>query len=82
MMLRRSAWILCPSSSRSWKLSITSRGRNGCAYAFEARVGAGRLFVSTWRLTDSAVLVRPEARYLLSETIHYLLSEQFARLSG
>ncbi len=48
------------------------------AYAFEARVGAGRLFVSTWRLTDSAVLVRPEARYLLSETIHYLLSEQFA----
>jgi beta-galactosidase len=48
------------------------------AYAFEARVGAGRLFVSTWRLTDPAVSTRPEARFLLSEISRYLLSDAFA----
>jgi hypothetical protein len=48
------------------------------AYAFEAQVGAGRLFVSTWRLTDPAVMVRPEARYLLGQVIRYLLSDRFA----
>ncbi len=52
------------------------------AYAFEAQVGAGRLLVSTWRLTDPAVSGRPEARFLLSELIDYLLSEQFAPDQG
>lgn len=53
-----------------------SRAKRLC-YAFEAQVGAGRLFVSTWRLTDTTVMIRPEARYLLSETIRYLLGEAF-----
>ena len=53
-----------------------TRAKRLC-YAFEAQVGAGRLFVSTWRLADSIVMIRPEARFLLSETTRYLLSEQF-----
>ncbi len=54
-----------------------SRAKRLC-YAFEARVGAGRLFVSTWRLTNSDILPLPEARFLLRETIGYLLGDQFA----
>ena len=54
-----------------------TRAKRLC-YAFEAQVGAGRLFVSTWRLTDAAVLVRPEARFLLSQIVRYLLGDQFA----
>lgn len=46
-------------------------------YAFEARVGQGRLFVSTWRLADRNVLGRPEARFLFSEVLRYLRSDQF-----
>lgn len=54
-----------------------SRVKRLC-YAFEARVGAGKLFVSTFRFTDSAVMIRPEARFLFSETTQYLMSESFA----
>ncbi|MBI1282673.1 MAG: hypothetical protein GC179_31400 [Anaerolineaceae bacterium] len=48
------------------------------AYAFEANVGAGRLFVSTWRLYDPVVNGRPEARHLLSTILRYLQSDDFA----
>ncbi len=48
------------------------------AYAFEAQVGAGRLFVSTWRLYDSVVNGRPEARHLMNTVLRYLQSEDFA----
>ena len=41
-------------------------------------MGQGRLFVSTWRLADPAVLARPESRWLLAETVRYLLGDQFA----
>jgi hypothetical protein len=54
-----------------------SRAKRLC-YAFEARVGAGRLFVSTLRLTDPAVMPRPEARFMLTEITRYLLSDSFA----
>lgn len=46
-------------------------------YAFEARVGSGRLFVSTWRLFDRNVIGRPEARFLFDEVLRYLLGSQF-----
>ncbi len=48
------------------------------AYAFEAQVGAGRLFVSTWRLHDPDVASRPEAVFLLGEILRYLRSDAFA----
>jgi len=48
------------------------------AYAFEARVGAGRLFVSTFRLYDPIVNGRPESRFLMSTLLNYLQSEDFA----
>jgi beta-galactosidase len=54
-----------------------SRAKRLC-YCFEAQVGAGRLFVSTFRLADPAVLIRPEARFLLAEICDYLLSDRFA----
>lgn len=47
------------------------------AYAFEARVGRGRLFVSTMRLYDAAAAGRPEGRFLLDEILSYLLGESF-----
>ncbi|MAU11849.1 MAG: hypothetical protein CL607_18630 [Anaerolineaceae bacterium] len=47
------------------------------AYAFETKVGQGRLFVSTWRLYDLNVVGRPEATYLLSQIMAYLTSEAF-----
>ncbi|MCA0454821.1 MAG: glycoside hydrolase family 2 [Chloroflexi bacterium] len=53
-----------------------SRAKRLC-YAFEATVGKGRLLTSTWRLTDSAVIGRPEARFLFHETIHYILGDDF-----
>jgi len=48
------------------------------AYAFEARVGSGRLFVSTWRLYDPNVIGCPEAGFLLGEIADYLRGDQFA----
>lgn len=48
------------------------------AYAFEAQVGAGRLFVSTWRLYDPLVNGRPEARHLMNTVLRYLQSDDFA----
>ncbi len=48
------------------------------AYAFEAGIGAGRLFVSTWRLYDPVVNGRPEARHLMNTVLRYLQSEDFA----
>jgi hypothetical protein len=47
-------------------------------YAFEARVGAGRLFVSTWRLYDAAVAGLPEGRFLFNELVTYLRGDAFA----
>jgi len=48
------------------------------AYAFEAQVGAGRLFVSTWRLYDPLVNGKPEARFLMDTVLCYLQSADFA----
>ncbi|HSS97955.1 MAG TPA: hypothetical protein VLK33_13035, partial [Terriglobales bacterium] len=48
------------------------------AYAFEAQIGAGKLFVSTWRLSAPNAAGRPEARFLLSEISRYLQSDAFA----
>jgi len=47
------------------------------AYAFEARVGRGRLFVSTWQLQSRDVIQRPEARFLFHEVLRYLRSAEF-----
>ncbi|MCA9881599.1 MAG: hypothetical protein KC708_01455 [Anaerolineae bacterium] len=47
------------------------------AYAFEAQVGRGRLFVSTWRLPDINVVGRPEASFLLSNVLDYLIGDGF-----
>lgn len=54
-----------------------NRAKRLC-YAFEARVGRGSLFVSTWRLADPVVSGRPEARHLFDEVVHYLRGEAFA----
>lgn len=54
------------------------------AYAFEARIGKGKLFVSSFRLQEKYDIKRPESAYLLQQTIQYLMSEEFdptARLS-
>jgi hypothetical protein len=48
------------------------------AYAFEAQVGKGRMFVSTWRLYDPATAGRPEARFLVAEVARYLRGPDFA----
>jgi len=53
-----------------------NRAKRLC-YAFEARVGRGRLFVSTWRLADRNITGRPEARFLFSEVLRYLRSDVF-----
>ncbi len=47
------------------------------AYAVEARVGRGSLFVSTWRLHSREVIQRPEARFLFHEVLRYLRSAEF-----
>ncbi len=46
-------------------------------YAFEAKVGKGRLFVSAFKTSDVKDLKRPENSYLFESTLHYLLSGQF-----
>ncbi|WP_163536306.1 sugar-binding domain-containing protein [Gracilibacillus sp. YIM 98692] len=47
------------------------------AYAFEARVGRGKLFVTTLNFSDKASLKLPEVNHLFLEFIHYLNSNQF-----
>jgi hypothetical protein len=53
-----------------------NRAKRLC-YAFEARVGDGRLFVSTWRLYDAAVAGLPEGRFLLNQIVAYLSGDSF-----
>lgn len=48
------------------------------SYAFEAQVGRGRLFVSTWRLYDPRISGHPEARFLFRQVAKYLQSDAFA----
>ncbi|GGD56233.1 sugar-binding domain-containing protein [Paenibacillus nasutitermitis] len=55
------------------------------ASVFECRVGAGKLFVSTLRLTDEDVCKKPETLFLFHEIFTYLMSEKFspaARISA
>jgi len=47
------------------------------AVMFECRVGKGRLFVSSLRMTDTAVIRQPETMYLFHAVADYLLSGQF-----
>jgi hypothetical protein len=53
-----------------------NRAKRLC-YAFEARVGAGRLFVSTWRLYDVGIAGLPEGHYLFDQILSYLRSAAF-----
>ncbi|MEY8739871.1 glycoside hydrolase family 2 protein [Bacillales bacterium AN1005] len=46
-------------------------------YAFEARVGKGKLLVSSLPFTELSLMKRPEVAYLFQEIISYLLSDQF-----
>src|SRR5690606_18007596 len=45
------------------------------AYMFEARVGSGRLFVTSLNFRDPDDWKRPESAYLFREILHYLLGE-------
>lgn len=47
------------------------------AYAFEARAGKGRILVSSFPFTDSALMKRPEAAFLFQEMLSYARGEQF-----
>ncbi|CAI6084428.1 Beta-galactosidase [Paenibacillus sp. JJ-100] len=47
------------------------------AYVFEARAGKGRLLVSSFPFTDTALMKRPEAAYLFQEMLSYVCGEQF-----
>lgn len=47
------------------------------AYAFEARLGKGSLFVTSLQLTDDDQRKRPETAFLTHEIIRYLLSGFF-----
>jgi beta-galactosidase len=53
-----------------------NRAKRLC-YAFEAQVGNGRLFVSTWRLSDPAISGYPEASFLFNEIVDYLRGDAF-----
>jgi beta-galactosidase len=53
-----------------------NRGKK-LAYAFEAQVGKGKLFVSTFRLSEGYDIKRPESAYLFSQTLDYLLGGEF-----
>ncbi|MEM7799748.1 MAG: sugar-binding domain-containing protein [Chloroflexota bacterium] len=46
-------------------------------YAFEAAVGKGKLYVSTWPLYRPSIVQRPEARFLFHEILNYLQGEGF-----
>ncbi|WP_458461917.1 glycoside hydrolase family 2 protein [Paenibacillus sp.] len=47
------------------------------AYAFEAKVGRGRILVSSLPFTNLALMKRPEAAYLFQEILAYLHGDQF-----
>ncbi|MEC0125883.1 glycoside hydrolase family 2 [Paenibacillus pabuli] len=47
------------------------------AYVFEAKVGKGKLLVSSLPFTDTSLMKRPEAAYLFQEMVSYLLGEEF-----
>jgi len=47
------------------------------AYAFEAKVGKGRLLISTFPFSDIAMMKRPEAGFLFQEMLAYLLGDEF-----
>lgn len=47
------------------------------AYAFEAQVGKGKLFVSSLHLADAEQLKRPENAFLLGEFVKYLTGTDF-----
>lgn len=47
------------------------------AYAFEMKVGKGKLFVTTMNFSNKAMLKLPEVNYLFLEFISYLNSDQF-----
>ncbi|WP_181150915.1 sugar-binding domain-containing protein [Paenibacillus sp. PCH8] len=47
------------------------------AYAFEAKVGRGRILVSSLPFADLALMKRPEAAYLLQEILTYLHGDHF-----
>ncbi|PYY27261.1 glycoside hydrolase family 2 protein [Paenibacillus illinoisensis] len=47
------------------------------AYAFEARVGRGKLLVSSLPFANVSMMKRPEAAFLFQEMIGYLLGDQF-----
>jgi beta-galactosidase len=60
-----------------------NRGKK-LAYAFEAQIGKGKLYVSTFRLSEGYDIKRPESAYMLQQTVDYLMSGDFnpsARLS-
>ncbi|WP_416151663.1 glycoside hydrolase family 2 protein [Salipaludibacillus sp. HK11] len=46
-------------------------------YAFEAKVGRGKLFVSCFRTYDAKDLKRPETSKLFQETLDYIGSDKF-----
>ncbi|GAB2546538.1 glycoside hydrolase family 2 protein [Gracilibacillus alcaliphilus] len=47
------------------------------SYMFEAKIGRGKLFVTSLRFKEPADLKRPETQYLFQEIINYLNSNQF-----
>lgn len=47
------------------------------AYAFEVRVGKGKLFVSSLHVTDREVMKLPETQWFFIELINYLTSDKF-----
>ncbi|RCW65869.1 glycoside hydrolase family 2 protein [Saliterribacillus persicus] len=51
-----------------------NRGKH-LAYSFEMKIGAGKLYMTSFQLLNS--LKRPEAEVFLHESIHYLMSDDF-----
>ncbi|WKL03843.1 hypothetical protein Q0F98_10995 [Paenibacillus amylolyticus] len=47
------------------------------AYAFEAKVGKGKILISSLPFANLAVMKRPEAAYLFQEILAYLNGDQF-----
>ena len=47
------------------------------AYAFEARVGKGKIFVASLNVLDRTTMKRPEVQSFLTELINYLTSDEF-----
>ncbi|CAG7600576.1 Beta-galactosidase [Paenibacillus solanacearum] len=53
-----------------------NRGKK-LAYAFEVKIGKGKLFVSSLRLNERYDIKRPETAYLFQHIVQYLRSSQF-----